>query len=54
MMSAGSHPYADSEYHPPGDVSGQVNIEDMVRSTQLLLAAVLTIDADGDGIFLGR
>lgn len=53
VMNAGSYPYADSEYHLPGDVPGRVNIENMVRSTQLLLAAILEIDAGGAGSFLG-
>ena len=45
VMNTGSCPYADSEYHLPGDVLERVNIENVVRSTQLLLAAVLDIDA---------
>jgi hypothetical protein len=44
VVNSGSHPYADSEYHLPGDVLERVNIENVVRSTQLLLAAVLEID----------
>ena len=47
VMNLGSWPYADSEYHLPGDVPERVNIENMVRSTQLLLAAVLEITDDG-------
>jgi len=45
VMHAGSWPYADSEYHLPGDVPERVNIENVARSTQLLVAAVLEIDA---------
>jgi hypothetical protein len=45
VMNLGSWPYADSEYHLPGDVPERVNIENLVRSTQLLLAAVLELDA---------
>ena len=44
VMNLGSWPYADSEYHLPGDVPERVNIENVVRSTQLLLAAILQID----------
>ena len=45
VMNLGSWPYADSEYHLPGDVPERVNIANVVRSTQLLLAAILDIDA---------
>jgi acetylornithine deacetylase/succinyl-diaminopimelate desuccinylase-like protein len=53
VMNIGSLPYADSEYHLPGDVAERVNVENLVRSTQLLLAAVLEIDAGGPGVFEG-
>ncbi|MCX6992930.1 MAG: M28 family peptidase [Kiritimatiellaeota bacterium] len=46
VMNLGSWPYADSEYHLPGDVPERVNIANVVRSTQLLLAAILDIDAN--------
>ena len=45
VMNVGSWPYGDSEYHLPGDVPERVNIENVVCSTQLLLAAILEIDA---------
>ena len=45
VMNVGSWPYADSQYHLPGDVFERVNIENVMRSTQLLLAAILDIDA---------
>lgn len=45
VCNIGSWPYSDSEYHLPGDVPERVNIENVVRSTQLLLAAILDIDA---------
>ena len=51
VMNVGSFPYADSQYHLPGDVPERVNIENMVRSTQLLLAAILDIDARGRDVF---
>ena len=47
IMHLGSWPYADSEYHLPGDKPERVNIENLVRSTQLILAAVLEIDENG-------
>ena len=49
VMNVGSWPYGDSEYHLPGDVPERVSIENLRRSTQLLLAAVLSIDAGGLG-----
>ncbi len=48
VMNLGSWPYRDAEYHLAGDVPERVNIENMVRSTQLLLATILEIDAMGD------
>ena len=47
VMSLGSWPYTDSEYHLPGDVPERVSIDNMVRSTRLLLAAILELDAQG-------
>jgi len=47
VMNLGSWPYADSEYHLPGDVPERVNIENLVRSTRLILATVLELDAQG-------
>ncbi|MFA6107419.1 MAG: M28 family peptidase [Candidatus Latescibacterota bacterium] len=44
VMNSGSWPYADAEYHLPGDVAERVNMENVVRSAQLLLAAVLELD----------
>jgi len=49
-INSGSYPYGDSEYHLPGDVPERVNIENVVRSTQLLLSAILDIDAHGANI----
>jgi hypothetical protein len=50
VMNVGSWPYADSQYHLPGDVPERVNIENLLRSTQLLLAVVLEIDGLGAGV----
>ncbi len=44
VANLGSWPYADSQYHLPGDVPERVNIENVVRSTRLLLAAILEMD----------
>jgi len=44
VMNVGSFPYADSEYHLPGDRPERVNIENLARSTRLVLAAVLELD----------
>lgn len=51
VVNGGSWPYADSEYHLPGDVPERVNIENVVLSVQLLLAALLEIDACGTNAF---
>ena len=40
----------DTEYHLPGDIPERVNLENLVRSTQLLLAAVLEIAEGGAGV----
>ena len=37
----------DTQYHLPGDIPERVNLENLVRSTQLLLAAVLDIAEGG-------
>ena len=52
-MNVGSFPYADSQYHLPGDVPERVDIENVVRSTQLILAAILEIDGHGTDVFEG-
>ena len=51
VMNVGSFPYTDSQYHLLGDVPERVNIENIVRSTQLILAAILEIDARGTAAF---
>jgi len=51
VINVGSWPYADSEYHLPGDVLERVNIENVTRSTRLLLAAIIEIDAGGADVF---
>jgi acetylornithine deacetylase/succinyl-diaminopimelate desuccinylase-like protein len=40
----------DSEYHMPGDIPERVNLENLLRSTQLLLAAVLEIAEGGANV----
>ena len=40
----------DSQYHMPGDIPGRVSIENLLRSTQLLLAAVLELAEGGADI----
>ena len=52
VINIGSWPFADSQYHLRGDVPERVNIENMLRSTQLLLAAILEIDAGGADVLL--
>ena len=50
VMNTGAWPKGDSQYHLPGDVPERVNIENLVRSTQLLLATILEIAAGGPDI----
>lgn len=45
VMNLGSWPYADAEYHRSGDTPDRVNIENVVHSIQLLLAAIIDLDA---------
>lgn len=52
IHNEGSHPYADSQYHLSGDIPERVDIENLKLATQLILAAVLDIDEEGQGIFL--
>lgn len=47
VMNIGSWPFADSEYHLPGDVPDRVNIENVVRSVRLLIATILELDERG-------
>lgn len=47
----GSWPYADSQYHLPGDVPERVNIDNLTLSVKLILATILDIDADGEKAF---
>lgn len=51
VMHIGSWPYADSQYHLPGDTPERVNIDNLTRSAQLLLCAILEIDAGGSAVF---
>jgi hypothetical protein len=46
VMNVGSCPYKDSQYHLVGDVPERVDIENVYRSTQLVLATVLALDAE--------
>jgi hypothetical protein len=46
VMHLGSWPYADAEYHLPGDTPDRVDIENLARSTRLLLSALLDLDAE--------
>ena len=48
VMNLGSWPYSDSEYHLVGDHPDRVNLDNLMRSTQLILAATLELDAQGD------
>jgi hypothetical protein len=45
VMNIGSWPYADSQYHMPGDTPDRVNIQNLTLSTGLILASILELDA---------
>jgi hypothetical protein len=51
VMNIGSFPYEDSQYHLPGDVPERVNIENVVQSVKLILAAVVGISESGEEAF---
>jgi hypothetical protein len=42
-MNVGSWPYGDEQYHLEGDVPERVDIDNLARSTRLILAAVLLL-----------
>lgn len=46
VVCQGSHPYADEEYHLPGDTFDRVDIDCLVLSTQAILAAFLDLDTE--------
>ncbi len=46
IANLGSYPYADSEYHFPGDVPERIDYENLRMATQLGLAAVLELDEE--------
>jgi hypothetical protein len=47
VANIGSFPYADKEYHLPGDHPDRVDVDNLCRSTRLVLATVLELDAKG-------
>ncbi len=47
VVCQGSHPYADEQYHLPGDVPERVDPEYLWLSAQAVLAAVLALDEEG-------
>jgi len=51
VMNIGSYPNGDTQYHLPGDVPERVNIDNLVLSARLVLAAVLEVDALGVDAF---
>lgn len=44
VVCQGSHPYADEQYHLPGDVPERVDMEYLRLSVQAILAAILALD----------
>jgi hypothetical protein len=46
VMNIGSWPYQDPQYHYPGDTPDRVSIPNLAEVTRLVLAALLTLDAE--------
>ena len=44
VLNIGSFPYADPNYHTPGDIPECVDLGNVRLSTQLCLATVLHLD----------
>ncbi len=51
VMSIGSWPYGDPQYHLPGDAPERVDYVNLRLSAQLILAAVLELDENGESVF---
>ena len=47
VVNQGSFPYADSQYHLRGDIPDRVDLENLLASAQVVLAAVLELDHSG-------
>lgn len=52
IHNIGSLPYADPQYHLPGDVPERVDLENLRLVTQLILAVTLDIDEKGEALFV--
>ncbi len=53
VVNLGSWPYADEQYHLPGDVPERVDIDNLARSAQLVLAGLLELDVQGAAALTG-
>ena len=51
IMNHGSHPYADPQYHLPGDVPERVDLINLQQVTRLILACVSDISENGEDVF---
>ena len=47
ILNVGSLPYADPEYHLPGDTADRVDIENVAMAAQASLAAILRVALGG-------
>ena len=51
VMTIGSYPYGDTQYHLPGDIPERVDIVNLALSVKLLLAAVMDLGELGESAF---
>jgi len=51
VMNVGSAPYADTQYHLPGDVPERVDLINLQLVTKLILACVADISERGEAVF---
>lgn len=51
VMTIGSYPYGDTQYHLPGDIPERVDIVNLALSVKLLLATVMDLSELGDSAF---
>ena len=54
VMTMGSYPYGDEQYHLPGDTPERVDIVNLALSVKLLLAAVMDLGERGEAAFEPR
>ena len=51
VMNIGSMPYADPQYHLPGDIPERVNLMNLTLVARLIAGAALDLSAEGQAVF---